>query len=410
MSWTEKLPSGKYRGCYRNRIGEKRYLKRTYTQAAEAKRAAAVEENKHRTPGMLDPKAGRMPWGEWCDQWLPLRGVEPGTQDRDGSRLRNHLRPKWGGIPLDEIDREEVQRWVNELSGNLSPSSVAKCYHLLSASLKEAVLTKKIHASPCVSIKLPPIPPSDEYFLTHEEYARLYAHLPTQRDRLLVDLLVNTGMRWGEAVGAHRNRVHLPNLRLDVHEVHDGKVHEIKPYPKEGRRRRSKKRSVPLSREFAGNLQAWFDDHPDPMRCRTTHRNNTKCRSGLIVPGHKEAVIDYHNWRREVWVPAITAAGLPTVRIHDLRHTFASWLIQSGKVTIEELKELLGHAQVTTTERYAHLGQTQWDAVRSALSDSAIATEQSSSDQESAPYLPHATEKVPDPKIVDLASRRRSAG
>ncbi|WP_267966437.1 tyrosine-type recombinase/integrase [Rhodococcus sp. DMF-1] len=59
----------------------------------------------------------------------------------------------------------------------------------------------------------------------------------------------------------------------------------------------------------------------------------------------------------------ITAA-----RLHDLRHTYASRLVQAG-VPILAVKDLLGHQSVLTTQRYSHLANSQWDAVRAVLGD-----------------------------------------
>ena len=56
------------------------------------------------------------------------------------------------------------------------------------------------------------------------------------------------------------------------------------------------------------------------------------------------------------WDNARTKAGLPEVRMHDLRHSFASFLINSGR-GIYEVQKLLGHTQIKTTQRYAHLTQ-----------------------------------------------------
>ncbi len=53
------------------------------------------------------------------------------------------------------------------------------------------------------------------------------------------------------------------------------------------------------------------------------------------------------------------------VTIHDLRHTYASWLIQDG--VIEAVCDLLGHVSVATTGRYKHLADTQWAGIRGAL-------------------------------------------
>lgn len=57
---------------------------------------------------------------------------------------------------------------------------------------------------------------------------------------------------------------------------------------------------------------------------------------------------------RRFWVQAQRAADLPDVRIHDLRHTFASLLV-SGGASLEIIGKLLGHSQMQTTQRYAHL-------------------------------------------------------
>jgi len=56
------------------------------------------------------------------------------------------------------------------------------------------------------------------------------------------------------------------------------------------------------------------------------------------------------------WDTARKSVGLSDVRMHDLRHSFASLLINSGR-TLYEVQHILGHTQVKTTQRYAHLSQ-----------------------------------------------------
>ena len=66
------------------------------------------------------------------------------------------------------------------------------------------------------------------------------------------------------------------------------------------------------------------------------------------------------------WDTARTSAGLEEVRIHDLRHSFASFLVNAGR-SLYEVQKLLGHTQIKTTQRYAHLSQqTLLDAANAA--------------------------------------------
>lgn len=68
----------------------------------------------------------------------------------------------------------------------------------------------------------------------------------------------------------------------------------------------------------------------------------------------------------KVFREARTAAGLPHVRLHDLRHTYASWLAQDG-ATMAHIRDLLGHSSLAVTSRYAHLARPDLDAVTRGL-------------------------------------------
>jgi integrase len=368
VAWAEKIPgSGKYRGRYRDAAGIAHTLEEgPFTQKAEAERRAAVAEDEaRRRPGQRNPKLGRATWGSWVPVWWVQRAkkVEPGTLSRDETRRKKHLDPRWGNVRLDKIRRDDVQDWVDELTDDagLSPRSVIRCYHLFSASMKAAVVDGRLSFSPCIEIRLPTPEPSDERFLTPDEVEALLHFMPTDRDRLIVWALVGTGLRWGELVGAHTHRVFLEQRRLDVHEVYDDRVGDIKPYPKSRR-----KRSVPLPPWLADMLAAHMDELGRRTHCNSPHRGRGRCRSGLLFPGVEDRAIEYSYWRRGTWDKAVGLAGIGEVTIHDLRHTYASWLVQDG-VTIEQLRDLLGHSTITVTERYADLGQTRWDGVRGVL-------------------------------------------
>lgn len=386
MAWAEKIASsGRYRGRYRDAAGRVQTLDGpTYSRKAEAERAAAVAEETARTrPGQRNPRAGRSTWAGWVDLWWAKRRVQPGTLQRDESRRKTHLDDHWGPKRLDRITRDDVQDWVDELTSDagLSPRSVRNCYHLLSASLKAAVIDGRLSYSPCVGIELPPADPPDERFLRPAEVKSLFHFLPTDRDRLIAWTLVGTGIRWGELAGLHAHRLQLDHKRLDVQETFDDRVGEVKPYPKSMR-----KRAVPLPPWLATMLEDQAEAAREVLACETPHRGRTRCRSGLVFPGRDGAALRYSTWRRGPWDTAVRLAGIGDVTIHDLRHTYASWLLQNGR-HLEEVRDLLGHSTLKVTERYAHLSQTHWDGVRDVLAGAV------------APLLPHGDLAPAETKI-----------
>jgi integrase len=85
-----------------------------------------------------------------------------------------------------------------------------------------------------------------------------------------------------------------------------------------------------------------------------------------VFPGHRGGVIDLKHFRRGQWHPALDAAGLPSRRIYDLRHSFATWALDAG-LSIFELARYMGTSVEMIDRTYGHLAQGAEDAARGKL-------------------------------------------
>lgn len=355
MGWAEKLPSGAWRALYRDRQGRRRSAG-TFRLKAAAVRAAGAAEDDARRAGWRDPNAGLISWGEWCDAWLETRPVSAGTAARDASPLAKHVRPVWDDVPLVDITRQDVRAWAAKMRRDgLAASSVLRYLSVFSASLTAAVDANLIVVNPATRLKLPPASKGHERFLTEEEYGALVAQLD-DRDAAIANFLVGTGARWGEMAGLHLHRIDVERGMVGFVEVWDAKARSVKPYPKG-----KANREVP----FLDWVKATTPLTGTAKTCGLDHLEG-RCRSGLVFPAAGGGVVDVANWTKRVWVHAVKDAGIGHVRVHDLRHTYASWLLQAG-VSLAEVGRLLGHRSSATTERYAHLAQTPRAMIAAAL-------------------------------------------
>lgn len=367
MAWAE-LVNGKYRAMYRDAYGRKLVVRgRKFTNKQAAIRAGAAAEEDARQATFRNADAARMKWGDWCDKWWPNRPVATNTLRQDSYRRDKYLLPRWGGTKLCDINRHDVKQWAVALSllpngreddagepATLSNSQVQKIVHLLSASLSAAIDAEILSLNPALRLKLPPPRPAVERFLTFEEWEAVHAQLPTERDQMIAETLVRTGLRWGELAGAHEHR--LRGGKLHVVETWEPELGKIKPYPK-GKR----VRYVPVSPKHQERLLAF----PRASVCGKPHTEG-RCVSGLLVSSPGGMPVDGHNWSERVWAPAVDAAGIGRCRVHDLRHTFASWQLQAG-LPLADVGKLLGHVSPVTTQRYAHLTEAPSAAVLAAL-------------------------------------------
>ncbi|NKS97517.1 tyrosine-type recombinase/integrase [Rhodococcus hoagii] len=311
-----------------------------------------------------------MTWGDWEPIWQNGRRVAESTKYKDEGRLRKHVRPRWGSVKLREITAHDVQTWLRDLEDEgLSPASVVRCYHLLSNSLKAAAAARVIASSPCTGIRLPKPPPAPERYLTDDELDAILGTLEHANDRLAVRLLVGSGLRLGEAIGLHWESVDLARRVIMVRWSWDPVGHQMKA-PKS-----YQKRAVPIGRELAAELRAELDEHgpgaPAPVKYVGKPPHSGVVLKPLRVLGGVDGKPMDPSSLRIRWEDAIESARvddepIASARLHDLRHTFASRLVRAG-VPLLVVKELLGHQSIVTTERYAHLADSQWSMVRGVL-------------------------------------------
>jgi len=340
MGWAEKLPSGNYRAVFRDRHGKARSAG-TFPHKRAAQKAADVAEEEARKTGYRDPRAGELAWGDWLETWFPTRGVEPGTAMRDRYRIDKHLTPQWSTTPLAAITRHDIKAWVTDLSASMAPASVYRVLSTFSASLAAAVDAELLTDNPAQRVRVTSGQTDPMRFLTLDEYDAM----PTFRDRALVALLAGTGARWGEGVGVQLPRLDLRRGTLRIAEVWDNAMQRVKDYPK-GR----KIRDVPVPDWVGDELLPIVDDR----------------KMGLLFDTGTGRPPIASNWRQRVWLPALEHAKLGHVRVHDLRHTYASWLIQDG-IPLAEVGRLMGHVSTATTQRYAHLAEQDNSRILRAL-------------------------------------------
>ncbi|AUH69682.1 putative integrase [Gordonia sihwensis NBRC 108236] len=361
MAWHRKLPSGRFNGMYRDADG-KRKSAGTFDTEDEAITAAELAEKHARGGG----QSTNPTWAEWSTVWMQRRKVEESTRRRDQGRVDTHLIPKWGGMRLSEITRVQAQGWVDDDLSHLSPSTVRKCVAALGSSLKAAANAGYRCEAAARGLDLPALTPSPERWLSDDEVAAVRDVLD-ERYRLTFDLLLGTGMRWGEAVALHWDHVDLDGKAITVRWGWDG---EVMKSPKSKQKRR-----IPIGDTLVSVLRKLLEDRGLGEAPRVEYVGGNRPMYGLILAGSKKGrPITSTSFSHALGASGRAASvgegadrrRVGHVRPHDLRHTYASSLLQKG-VPLETVSALLGHSSVLVTQRYADAGESRWDDVRAVL-------------------------------------------
>jgi len=281
-----------------------------------------------------------------------VHASRPRTAADTLDKLHRHFRT-WYPEPLTAITVERVEAWkVRRLSEGRNSVTVVRDLYTLSSVLRRAVKAGELTENPVRRVDKPRIDCRGKVrFLDHAEESRLrdalmerdlemwnrrtLANNRRQRrhERVLpplthfgdhltpaVLLSINTGLRRGEVLKLRWGSVDF-NRRLLTVEGRNAKSHQT--------------RHVPLNEEALSVLRRWREQSATGMR-----------------------VFDVVTRFQAAWEKILQRAGISNFRWHDLRHHFASQLVQHG-VPLNTVRDLLGHSTVGMSLRYAHLAPDQ---------------------------------------------------
>ena len=256
--------------------------------------------------------------GPWRESRLPR--CKPSTIRWRDWVLNSQLLPNFGTLRIDRITPAQIHRWFDAYS-RTSPGGANMALNVLRQILNHAVTHEHIAVNPARGITPNPRPKRTR-FLGREEIVRLHAaldrHTAGRRGQQadIIRLLLLTGCRKNEIVRLKRREVDGGRLRLK-----DSKTGPRTVFLNRSARAIIDRRLLTASGVFV------FPSPRDPAR---------PISDSLTL-----------------WTSVRREAGIEDVRLHDLRHTYASQAVMQG-APLPVVARLLGHRKVTMTLRYAH--------------------------------------------------------
>ena len=244
----------------------------------------------------------------------------------DRGLLKNHVEPVWGNRYLDQITKSDLITLLANHRKTHAPGSCNRLTILLRYLFNTAIKNGDvgITKNPMDGHPLMKEDNKQERFLTSQEAEVLYEKLKLSDNVMLqyiVPMLILTGARKREVLDARWEDFDFERRSWRIHTTKLGRP-----------------RHVPLSDGAVALLQSM--------------KRFSGCPWAFPNPKTLKPYVSIFC----SWNTARKAAGLKDVRIHDLRHSFASFLVNSGR-TLYEVQHLLGHTQIKTTQRYSHLTQ-----------------------------------------------------
>ena len=269
--------------------------------------------------------------------YKPYAAVHKRSASSDHQLYRCRLESRFGHLRLNQITKTMIIGFHNELrESGLSGSTADHYCKFLRHAFNLAIDWDLIKENPAKGVKLFNLDNKMENYLDAEQLERLFSVLKTDPNRLvcmIIMMLISSGARLNEVLSSTHSQINI--------ETRTWKIPALNSKSK-------KARSVPLN-DSAIDIINKLDKKSDSEYLFNNPITGTR----------------YYNIHK-YWGHLRIRAGMRTIRIHDLRHTYASLLANSGR-SILEISRILGHSSVKVSERYSHLSTaTLQDAANSA--------------------------------------------
>jgi integrase len=343
--------------CWTDSAG--RECQRTYRDKTSANRALKERIAQESRDELPDERAAREPFEKVANDWLAVtaRRVKRRTAESYETSLRVHVLPTFGSRRIGAITSRDIEQWLAALGETkMATKSIYNHYTPLSATFKYAVRHGIIRVNPCSGVDLPSDRDSAKFEgtpLTRSQVDQLVAELDRWPPYGLAGRFLSaTGLRAAEFCG-----LMIANLDLDRGSVsvtrtvtRNRKLDEwVVGTPKTRRGRRD----VPiLDDDLIDAMAEYLDTHPRAGEL------SAPLFYGRATGGHDHDPTkpwDAHVFAQWHLKPAAARIGVPSLRLHDLRHTAATLWYEDG-IPLSVISRWLGHASVAVTDQvYVHL-------------------------------------------------------
>jgi integrase len=287
----------------------------------------------------------RVSFNDFLPEYLShVNAVRTKTAQIRVPSLTKVLARTFGSKVISRIRTGDVQRWVDMRSkemarggkNTIKPATVVGEFVCLSAVFREARKRGYVHENPCRGVTLPRVNNKLTRCLTEEQERKLL-DASTDCFRPLIQSALYTGMRLGELLDLRWGDVDFETRIVTVVHGKGEKTRHIPMVPELVK----VLEQVPRAISSKGEPSPWVFNNPD-----------TATRWVDI---------------KKQWARTLRISAIREFRFHDLRHTFASRLAQRG-ASLKAIQDLLGHADLKMTMRYAHLAQNNLRDAVSVLS------------------------------------------
>jgi integrase/recombinase XerD len=234
--------------------------------------------------------------------------------------LINHF----GDVQLSTLTKANIENYIEKRIYETSIYAGRKDLAYLSASFRYAVNRKYLSENLCLGIRTPKVPEKMPLFLSRDEFQILLSVIDNADIADLVTFAVNTGCRQGEVISLLWSQVNLDERRL----ILDNRAYMTKS---------KRVRTIPLNKTVIELLK---------------RRKEKSSNEFVFTLEGKEVDTNRMN---KLFKKYVKKAKLnPSLHYHNLRHSFASWLVMQG-VSLYQVQRLLGHQTSSVTQIYAHL-------------------------------------------------------
>lgn len=291
---------------------------------------------------------------EWCNYYLEhyLEGA-PSTQKTIRLTCKNHIIPYLGSVYLQELTEMQVEDFRDHLlkERGYSPGTVSNTLYILNMILDRAVHSRTIPLNPAAMVRKPKKRYKKKVILDKEQMAAFLEELPHDRYGNLFGLLATTGFRVGEGMGLADSRVDFARRKITVnqHVVSVEEDHRTRTVLASSTKT-GIDRSITVPRQAMEYVEAELKER----KLRATEaRGAWNNPHDLVFASSRGDILRYPTIEKHL--KSVGARiGRPDLTPHVLRHTAATILYLRSH-NIIWVRDMLGHQNLATTERYIHV-------------------------------------------------------